>query len=54
VTGEPPEAFSFRDKGLVVSVGARGGVADIADIADITTGGRLAHLLKDAIEWDYR
>jgi hypothetical protein len=22
--------------------------------ASITTGGRLAHLLKDAIEWEYR
>jgi NADH:ubiquinone reductase (H+-translocating) len=26
----------------------------VADIAGITTGGRLAHLLKDAIEWEYR
>jgi hypothetical protein len=25
-----------------------------SDIAGITTGGRLAHLLKDAIEWEYR
>ena len=47
----PLEAFTFHDKGFVVSVGARRGVADIADI---TTGGRLAHLLKDAIEWEYR
>ena len=43
--GQPLEAFSFRDKGFVVSVGPRRGVADIAGI---TTGGRLAHLLKDA------
>jgi len=49
--GQPLEAFSFRDKGFVVSVGTRRGVADIAGI---TTGGRLAHLLKDAIEWEYR
>jgi NADH:ubiquinone reductase (H+-translocating) len=49
--GQPLEAFSFRDKGFVVSVGPRRGVADIAGI---TTGGRLAHLLKDAIEWEYR
>jgi NADH dehydrogenase len=51
VTGRSLEAFSFRDKGFVVSVGTSRGVADIAGI---TTGGRLAHLLKDAIEWEYR
>jgi NADH:ubiquinone reductase (H+-translocating) len=49
--GRKLEAFTFRDKGFVVSVGTRRGVADIAGI---TTGGRLAHLLKDAIEWEYR
>jgi NADH:ubiquinone reductase (H+-translocating) len=47
----PLEAFAFHDKGFVVSVGTRRGVADIAGI---TSGGRLAHLLKDAIEWEYR
>ena len=51
VEGSPLEAFTFHDKGFVVSVGTRRGVADIASI---TTGGRLAHLLKDAIEWEYR
>jgi NADH:quinone reductase (non-electrogenic) len=49
--GKPLEAFTFHDKGFVVSVGTRRGVADIAGI---TTGGRAAHLLKDAIEWEYR
>src|SRR5438067_1859194 len=49
--GRQPEAFTFHDKGFVVSVGTSRGVADIAGI---TTGGRLAHLLKDAIEWEYR
>jgi NADH dehydrogenase len=49
--GRPLEAFTFHDKGFVVSVGTRRGVADIAGI---TTGGRLAHMLKDAIEWEYR
>ena len=49
--GRPLEAFTFHDKGFVVSLGTRRGVADIAGI---TTGGRLAHLLKDAIEWEYR
>jgi NADH dehydrogenase len=49
--GRPLEEFSFRDKGFVVSVGARRGVADIAGI---TSSGRMAHLLKDAIEWEYR
>jgi NADH:ubiquinone reductase (H+-translocating) len=49
--GEPLERFTFHDKGFVVSVGQRRGVAEIAGIS---TGGRLAHLLKDAIEWEYR
>jgi NADH dehydrogenase len=49
--GNPLEAFTFHDKGFVVSVGTRRGVADVAGI---TTGGRVAHLLKDAIEWEYR
>jgi NADH:ubiquinone reductase (H+-translocating) len=47
----PLEEFTFHDKGFVVSVGTRRGVADIAGI---TSGGQLAHLLKDAIEWEYR
>jgi NADH:ubiquinone reductase (H+-translocating) len=47
----PLEEFTFHDKGFVVSVGIRRGVADIAGI---TGGGQLAHLLKDAIEWEYR
>jgi NADH:ubiquinone reductase (H+-translocating) len=51
LNGKPPQSFTFHDKGFVVSVGTRRGVADIAGI---TTGGRLAHLLKDAIEWEYR
>src|SRR5215813_12682410 len=51
LNGRPLEAFTFHDKGFVVSVGPRRGVADIAGI---TTGGHLAHLLKDAIEWEYR
>jgi NADH dehydrogenase FAD-containing subunit len=49
--GRPLEAFTFHDNGFVVSAGARRGVADIAGI---TSGGQLAHLLKDAIEWKYR
>jgi NADH dehydrogenase len=51
VKGKPPEAFTFHDKGIVVSVGTRRGVADVAGI---TSGGRMAHVLKDAIEWEYR
>lgn len=43
--------FDFRDKGFVVSVGNREGVAEVAGL---TIGGRLAHLLKDAIELEYR
>ncbi len=49
--GRPLETFTFHDKGFVVSVGTTRGVADVAGI---TTGGRMAHLLKDAIEWEYR
>jgi NADH dehydrogenase len=49
--GRPLEDFTFHDKGFVVSVGNRRGVADIAGV---TGGGRLAHLLKDVIEWEYR
>jgi NADH:quinone reductase (non-electrogenic) len=49
--GRPREAFTFHDKGFVVSVGTRRAVADVAGI---TSAGRLAHLLKDAIEWEYR
>jgi NADH dehydrogenase len=49
--GKPLEAFTFNDKGFVVSVGMRRGVADVAGV---TMGGRLAHVLKDAIEWEYR
>ncbi len=49
--GHALEAFTFHDKGFVVSVGTRRGVADVAGLS---TGGRLAHLLKDAIEWEYR
>ena len=51
LAGKALEAFTFHDKGFVVSVGTRRGVADVAGL---TTGGRLAHLLKDAIEWEYR
>jgi NADH dehydrogenase len=47
----PLQSFSDRSRGLVVSVGSQRGVADVAGR---TVGGRLAHLLKDAIEWEYR
>jgi NADH dehydrogenase len=51
LVGRPLEPFHFHDKGFVISVGSRRGVADIAGHA---VGGRLAHVLKDAIEWEYR
>jgi NADH dehydrogenase len=51
VEGRPLTPFRFRDKGFVVSVGGRSGVADVAGL---TIGGRMAHALKDAIEWEYR
>jgi NADH dehydrogenase len=51
IEGKQLKPFTFHDKGFVVSVGNRKGVADIAGL---TIGGRLAHLLKDAIELEYR
>jgi NADH dehydrogenase len=51
IEGKALEAFKFADKGFVVSIGDRAGVAELAGI---TIGGRLAHGLKDAIEWEYR
>jgi NADH dehydrogenase len=47
----PLVPFVYRDKGFVVSVGGRSGVAQVGGLA---IGGRLAHALKDAIEWEYR
>ncbi len=49
--GRPLRAFQFHDKGYVVSVGGERGVADVAGR---TISGRLGHVLKDAIEWEYR
>ena len=51
LTGNPLEAFAFRDKGFVVSVGGR---RSVATVAGHTHGGRLAYLLKSAINWEYR
>ena len=51
VLGQPLRPFAFHDKGLVVSVGPARGVAEVAGHP---FGGRLAHALKDAIEWEYR
>jgi NADH dehydrogenase len=51
VAGEPLEPYRFRYKGQVVSVGPQSAVADVFGHA---FGGRLTHLLKDAIEWEYR
>ena len=51
IEGRPLEPFTYRQKGIVVSVGRRRGVADVMGR---TLGGRLARVLKDAIEWEYR
>jgi NADH dehydrogenase len=51
LTGQPLERFGFHSKGVVVSVGPRRGVADLPHLV---FGGRLAHALKDLIEWEYR
>ena len=45
------EPFNYRQKGIVVSVGAHRGAATVSGV---TFGGRLAHALKEAIEWEYR
>jgi NADH:ubiquinone reductase (H+-translocating) len=50
--GQPLQPFAFFNKGYVVSVGNRNGAADLP--GGVTIGGRLAHILKDGIEWDYR
>ena len=47
--GKPLETFTYGDRPFVVSVGGRKGVAAVAGRS---FGGRAAHLLKDAIEWD--
>jgi NADH:ubiquinone reductase (H+-translocating) len=51
LNGRPLESFRFHDKGFLVSVGPRRGVAEVAGVS---AGGRLAHGLKDAVEWKYR
>jgi hypothetical protein len=49
--GQPLEAFTFYDKGFVVSVGIP---PRSRRHCRHYHRGRLAHLLKDAIEWEYR
>lgn len=51
IEGRPLHPFVLEDRGIVVSVGEKSGVADVAGR---TVRGRLAHALKDAIEWEYR
>jgi NADH dehydrogenase len=45
------QPFHVHDRGFVISIGGRKGAAEVAGH---TIGGRLAHALKDAIEWEYR
>ena len=49
--GRPPRPFAFHNKGVVLSVGPRRG---LAEVAGLVFAGRLAHTLKDLIEWEYR
>jgi NADH dehydrogenase len=51
LNGQPLKPFTFHDRGFVVSIGTKRGVADVAGVS---AGGRAAHMLKDAIEWEYR
>ncbi|MGH2443657.1 MAG: NAD(P)/FAD-dependent oxidoreductase [Chloroflexota bacterium] len=50
IVERPLSPFHFHDKGFVLSVGKRG----VVEAAGIELHGRLAHTLKDAIEWEYR
>jgi NADH dehydrogenase len=47
----PPRSFVAHDRGIAVSVGPTRGVAEVLGHP---FSGRLAHTLKDAIEWEYR
>ncbi|CAA9570683.1 MAG: hypothetical protein AVDCRST_MAG18-1942 [uncultured Thermomicrobiales bacterium] len=49
--GRHLEGFSSIDKGMVISVGGR---RTVAEIAWRTVGGSAARLLKEAIGWEYR
>ena len=51
ISGAKLESFEFKNKGYVISVGGRSGVADVAGL---TIAGRPAMMLKNAIEWEYR
>jgi NADH dehydrogenase len=51
INGDKLEEFNFKDKGYVISVGGRAGVADVSGL---TIAGRPAMMLKNAIEWEYR
>jgi NADH:quinone reductase (non-electrogenic) len=51
LAGDHLKPYEFHYKGQVVSVGPEIGVADVFSHV---FGGRMAHLLKDAIEWEYR
>ncbi|MCW3101127.1 MAG: FAD-dependent pyridine nucleotide-disulfide oxidoreductase [Chthonomonadaceae bacterium] len=51
IEGRPLERFTFHDKGFVVSIGGSSGVASVVGHS---FGGRLARVLKEAIEWEYR
>jgi NADH dehydrogenase len=51
LAGKPLHPYRFHSKGVVVSVGAHRGVADLPHAV---VAGPLAHMLKDLIEWEYR
>jgi NADH:ubiquinone reductase (H+-translocating) len=51
LAGEPLQPYQFHYKGFVLSIGTQNGVADVLGHV---FGGPLVHVLKDAIEWEYR
>jgi len=51
LAGEPLQPYQFHYKGFVLSIGTQNGVADVLGHV---FGGPLVHILKDAIEWEYR
>ena len=51
LAGEAMEPYRFHYKGIVVSIGTQSAVADVLGHV---FGGPVVHVLKNAIEWEYR
>ena len=51
LAGEAMEPYRFHYKGIVVSIGTQNAVADVLGHV---FAGPVVHVLKNAIEWEYR